>query len=329
MKKTAIKILAVASVFAASLVFMGCPSSPTDVDPVENEEPSNKEPSQNDPSNKNPSENVPSENNPATETGVFKTVVKVHSSNGKASAKIEDGVLTLTCDGSNSWGEWSHQFFIDTSLTTEASKIYRVTAKVNAPAKGSMIIKMNDDGIFVQTVPLETGNNDLNLLLKNVAAAENIKLILAPSASMTGDVVISDLAMVEVDPSTLPTISHETVVIDLSKAEIQTWNGGFTIENNVVKFTEIKDNSCGGYAFNGIDYDDGAKLVVRAKSELESFTIKPVKPNKDFVQTVTDHDNFNDYTIELGTSDTLTQIGFISKVVGTVEIESIKIVYAD
>ena len=65
MKKTAIKILAVASVFAASLVFMGCPSSPTDVDPVENEEPSNKEPSQNDPSNKNPSENVPSENVPA------------------------------------------------------------------------------------------------------------------------------------------------------------------------------------------------------------------------------------------------------------------------
>lgn len=62
MKKTAIKILAVASVFAASLVFMGCPSSPTDVDPVENEEPSNNEPSQNDPSNKNPSENVPSEN---------------------------------------------------------------------------------------------------------------------------------------------------------------------------------------------------------------------------------------------------------------------------
>lgn len=323
MKKTAIKILAVASVFAASLVFMGCPSSPTDVDPVENEEPSNKEPSQNVPSGENPDEK-----DPATETGVFKTVVKVDSSNGKASAKIEDGVLTLTCDGSSAWGDWSHQFFIDTSLTTEASKIYRVTAKVNAPAKGSMIIKMNDDGIFVQTVPLVTGNNDLNLLLKNVAAAENIKLILAPSASMTGDVVISDLDMVEVDPSTLPTISHETVVIDLSKAEIQTWNGGFAIENNVVKFTEINDNSCGGYAFNGIDYDDGAKLVVRAKTELESFIIKPVKPNKDFVQTVTDN-NFNDYTIELGTSDTLTQIGFLSKVVGTVEIESIKIVYAD
>ena len=99
--------------------------------------------------------------------------------------------------------------------------------------------------------------------------------------------------------------------------------------NNVVKFTEIKDNSCGGYAFNGIDYDDGAKLVVRAKTELGSFTIKPVKPDKEFVQTVTDHENFNDYTIELGTSDTLTQIGFISKVIGTVEIESIKIVYAD
>lgn len=65
MKKTAIKILAVASVFAASLVFMGCPSSPTDVDPVENEEPSNNEPSQNDPSNKNPSENVPSEKDPS------------------------------------------------------------------------------------------------------------------------------------------------------------------------------------------------------------------------------------------------------------------------
>lgn len=65
MKKTAIKILAVASVFAASLVFMGCPSSPTDVDPVENEEPSNNEPSQNDPSNKNPDEKDPSENVPS------------------------------------------------------------------------------------------------------------------------------------------------------------------------------------------------------------------------------------------------------------------------
>ena len=62
MKKTAIKILAVASVFAASLVFMGCPSSPTDVDPVENEEPSNKEPSQNVPSGENPDEKDPSEN---------------------------------------------------------------------------------------------------------------------------------------------------------------------------------------------------------------------------------------------------------------------------
>ncbi|MBB5219392.1 hypothetical protein DYE49_09810 [Treponema rectale] len=117
------------------------------------------------------------------------------------------------------------------------------------------------------------------------------------------------------------------------------WNGGwawsdYTAGDKTLKqvtFSSINgDNACGGWNISSYDYGANAKLHLSVYAS-HDFQIKPVKPDTAYSQTVSSDGTYEwvDVEIDLGSANTLSQIGFISSVVQTIWVDHVYITESD
>ncbi|MDY4901498.1 MAG: hypothetical protein SO116_01315 [Treponema sp.] len=118
---------------------------------------------------------------------------------------------------------------------------------------------------------------------------------------------------------------------------IESWNGGFGIKDceladgktvKQVNFTSISDNACGCFTTN-YNFGNNAKLYMSVYAG-HDFSVKPVKPNTEFSQSVTKAGTYEwvEVEIDLGKEGTLSQMGFISTVEQAIWVDHVYIVEA-
>ncbi len=103
------------------------------------------------------------------------------------------------------------------------------------------------------------------------------------------------------------------------------WNGGWsstdcTLENSKtvkqINFSSLNgENACGGWNIAEYAYSANSVLHLSVYAS-ENFSIKPVNPNAEYAQTVSNSGTYEwlDVEIDLGSANSLSQIGFISTV---------------
>ena len=152
----------------------------------------------------------------------------------------------------------------------------------------------------------------------------------------SGAIVLTDAPTSTVE-KTIP--SGAKVIYDSSVSATNgitggtSWNGGYASSNynagnktiKQITFSSINGkNACGGWDISNFNYGANAKLHMSVYAK-HNFTIKPVNPNTDFPQSVSKDGTYEwvDVEIDLGSANSLSQIGFISNVVQTIWVDHV------
>jgi len=152
----------------------------------------------------------------------------------------------------------------------------------------------------------------------------------------SGAIVLTDAPTSTVE-KTIP--SGAKVIYDSSVSATNgitggtSWNGGYASSNynagnktiKQITFSSIQgENACGGWDISSFNYGANAKLHMSVYAK-HNFTIKPVKPDTDFPQSVSKDGTYEwvDVEIDLGSANSLSQIGFISDVVQTIWVDHV------